>query len=410
MMVLNHDSDDEFLESVAFFATGLPTYYSISIYDTFSGGALSNLLVGSMVDTVDNPGYYEVDLPSPLPLVSGDPVYIAIEFTTPSYGYPIPYDNSGPMATNKTYVSNDGSSFAALDNGGYAFGDVSIRGIIVSDTSSSNCSTEGIPEIQTGFPSGQQTAVKGENWCHTITPRNSGAGTDTFCVEVFDTKGWSITAVPHLSTCTELLPGENWLQEICVMPPCAAASGELDTVYAVMAYCDFNGTCSPECGNNDTTMVVLSAADPGYGIAINNNARFYIEAGDPSASVPFEICNPNPCAPAASYNYQILSAGYSSGGCTILPVDQSGATGSVNGGDCEIVYATIDASAACAGDTASLQIISWTGSTADTSVQVVEITEQALPIPALSSGAVIIMILGMILLAVILIKKRKGYA
>ncbi len=405
MMELTHNQSDEYLKAVSFSGTNSPTSYEIYVYDSFSGGSLSNLLVGPISGTVSEAGYYTVDLPAPLLLVSGDPVYIAIEFDTGTYGYPIPYDDTGAMETDKSFVSNDGSTFTALDNGSYAMGDVSIRGIVGPESSSGNCSKEGIPQIQTGFPTGTQTAVKGEEWCATITLGNSGASTDTFCVDVYDTKGWNITSDPAAFSCRELAAGGTWNQQICVVPPCAAASGELDTLYAVMAYCDLDGICSPDCDGNDTTMVVLSAADPGEDITIEQADRYYVEIGITEASVPFQLCNPNPCASPTVYNYQITSPGYSSGGCVIPSIDQSGSTGSVGGGDCEAVYASLDASEACVGDTASLQIVAWTGSVSDTCVQIVEIIEP-IPVPVFSPVILVVMVLGLILVAAIVFKRR----
>jgi hypothetical protein len=57
-----------------------------------------------------------------------DPVYIVVRFQTPGYGYPIPEDHIGSMETNKSYVSNNGTSWLALDAGNQGYGDVAVRG------------------------------------------------------------------------------------------------------------------------------------------------------------------------------------------------------------------------------------------------------------------------------------------
>jgi hypothetical protein len=309
------------------------------------------------------------------------------------------------METNKSFISNDGISYSALDSGNYAYGDLGIRGVIGPLGSSGDCSKEGIPDLGLGFPSGTQTAVKGEQWCYTIYPANSGASTDTFCVEIYDTRGWTISSSPDLEVCTELTSGSNWAQQVCVTPPCTATAGELDTVYAVMAYCDPQQVCSPECGGNDTTMVILSAAEAESDIFIDQADRFFVEIGLAETFVPFGLCNPNPCAPDADFSYEITSPGYSSGGCVIPSVNESGTANSVGGGECQTVYATIDASAACVGDTADLQIIAWVGSKYDTCHQIVEIIEPR-PVPLFNNAVLTILVLGLILAGAIMIGRH----
>jgi len=407
LIELTHNADSEYLKKVSFWATSGPMSYTINVYDDFSSGSPSNLLVGPITGTVNNAGYYTVDLPSPLLLVNGDAVYIEVEFNTGTYTYPLPYDSQGTMETNKSFISNDGSSYSALDNGNYAYGDVGIRGVIGPMGSSGDCSKEGTPDLGTGFPGGTQTAVKGEQWCHTIYPANSGASIDTFCLEVFDTKGWTINADPALEVCRELAPGSSWTQEICIVPSCGAAAGELDTVYAVMAYCDTDGLCSPDCGGNDTTMVILSAAEAESDIFIDQADRFYVEIGQAASYVPFGLCNPNPCAPDADYSYEITSPGYSSGACVIPPVSESGTANNVGGGECHTVYAAVDASEACVGDTADLQIIAWVDSKYDTCHQIVEIIEPR-PVPVFNNTVLTILVLGLILAGAIIIGRHSA--
>ncbi len=130
LMELTPSGDNEYLKKVSFSATASGCSYTINVYDDFSSGSVSNLLSGPVSGTLSEAGYYTVDLPSPLSLSSGDPVYVEVEFNTGSYGYPVPYDDTGAMETNKSFISNDGVSYTALDNGNYAMGDISIRGVV----------------------------------------------------------------------------------------------------------------------------------------------------------------------------------------------------------------------------------------------------------------------------------------
>ena len=407
LIELTHDTANEYLKKVALWATSSPANYTVNVYDDFSGGSPSNLLAGPVSFSVSEAGYYTVDLPSPLLLVSGDPVYIEVEFNTGSYTYPVPYDSQGAMETNKCFISNSGTSYAALDNGNYGYGDIGIRGIIGPLGSSGDCSKEGVPDLSAGFPSGTQTAVKGESWCYDIYPANSGASADTFCLEVYDTRGWTIGADPAAEVCRELNPGNNWTQQICVVPPCSASAGELDTVYAVMAYCDPAGVCSPDCGGNDTTMVILSAAEAESDIFIDQANRFFVVAGQPETLVPFDLCNPNPCAPDADYSYEITSSGYSDGGCAIPSINETGNENGVGGGECRTVYASVDASAACIGDTADLQIIAWVGTKYDTCHQIVEVIEPR-AIPVFSDTVMTVLVLALILAGAIIIGRKSA--
>ncbi|HER43767.1 MAG TPA: hypothetical protein ENO08_04840, partial [Candidatus Eisenbacteria bacterium] len=121
-------ADDE-LKAVSFWATGSPTNYTMYVYDDFSGGSLGNLLAGPVSGVFNEEGYYTVDLPSPLQLATGDRIYIAIRLITPNYDYPVPLDPYGPMETNKSYISNTGTSWLAIDMAYTAdpFGDIGIR-------------------------------------------------------------------------------------------------------------------------------------------------------------------------------------------------------------------------------------------------------------------------------------------
>ena len=116
------------LNAVDFWATSAPTTYTIYVYDDFDGTNLSNPLAGPVSGTVTGSGYYSIELPSPPPASMSDPIYIAVNFQTPGYDYPIPIDTKSPRETNKCYVSSLGTDFYALDAGNWNVADVGIRG------------------------------------------------------------------------------------------------------------------------------------------------------------------------------------------------------------------------------------------------------------------------------------------
>jgi C1A family cysteine protease len=119
------------LDAVDFWATSAPTTYTIYIYEDFDGSALTNLTAGPISGAVTESGYYNIELPSPPPVSTGDPFYIAIRFETPGYDYPIPFDSENPKESNKSYVSDNSSYWWCLDNGNLGYGDVAIRGRVV---------------------------------------------------------------------------------------------------------------------------------------------------------------------------------------------------------------------------------------------------------------------------------------
>ncbi len=117
------------LHAVDFWAGGSPTTYTIYVYDDFTAGSLSNLIAGPVSGTKTEAGYYSVSLPSPPTVTTGDPIYIAIRFQTPTYNWPFPVDSRGPMETGKTFASDDGTVWYDEGVGGY--GDVAIRGRVL---------------------------------------------------------------------------------------------------------------------------------------------------------------------------------------------------------------------------------------------------------------------------------------
>ncbi len=108
--------------------------YEIHLFDDFISGSLTNpLLPGAVEDTLMHAGYYSIDLPSPVPVTTGDPVYIAVRFRHLAAGCwaGVALDKHGPMGTNKSFMSPDGIEWIAQDHGGTEYGDVGIRGRVL---------------------------------------------------------------------------------------------------------------------------------------------------------------------------------------------------------------------------------------------------------------------------------------
>ena len=112
---------------VEFWTTDATTDVDIYIYDTFSGGTLSNLLCQSLNHSFSEAGYHSVALSSPLPVTAGNDVIVVVKFTNQSYIYPLPIDWYGPSARN-TYYSSTGNpgSWSEVYYGGQYY-DVAIR-------------------------------------------------------------------------------------------------------------------------------------------------------------------------------------------------------------------------------------------------------------------------------------------
>ena len=406
MVKFTPDADDE-LTAVDFWATGGPTFYGIYIYDDFSGGTLSSLLVGPITGSVDEEGYYSVDLATALALTTGDPIYIAINLNTPTYGYPVPYDSDGPMGTNENYVSNSGSTWEALDAGNYAWGDVGIRARVSPPYTPAPCINDASalylhPDYL--FPPGVVDIYPGQ----ILGPYDLSLcieGSDTVCIHAEDTEGWYLTG--DLDECGIYADDCFGVWQVLVEAPLTAVINDYDTVRAILAVCDANGICAPACGV-DTTTLVLHVVEPPPSIEIFQDTLTEVDQGVTQAYIPFQICNANPAASPRDYDYNITSLGL------VGPaIDQSGTLLQLPGGDCGNVYGVIDASGALLDDTDILTIIAWTGTgedlAYDTCVQAIVVVEPV-PVPLLSTVTLVLLALAAVTTAAFYLRRRAANA
>jgi C1A family cysteine protease len=107
------------LKSVGFFTAADGAGYTISVYDTYSGGRLLNLL-GTVSGTATYAGYHTVDLVSAVSLSAGNDFYVSLHVVgggtycmAIDYAYP-GYSSASTAAAGQSYYSFDGQTWTDL--------------------------------------------------------------------------------------------------------------------------------------------------------------------------------------------------------------------------------------------------------------------------------------------------------
>jgi hypothetical protein len=261
------------------------------------------------------------------------------------------------------------------------------------------CGNEGDPAFWPDSRSFPDTMIEVEisQWSpwYLFFPSNVGIGggeclsADTFCLGITDTKGWILWVdPPYTNNCFEL--GEDgytytWVQ---MKVPCTASVGEIDTIIFSMHYCDSVWVCDPSCVEDppcdspndlygmtmysyDTLIVKAVEFQPPEFLYILQDTIFPVNIGDDAAEVYFDICSAYECDSIWVVNYAIVSKGLI--GSPVNKVD----TVHVDGGTCEEVYATLDASLAdvCDHDTLTITAYYADSNYYDTCVCVVHVVE-----------------------------------
>jgi len=87
-------SEDMILDKIGTYALAFGTTFNIDFYDNFNDatGVLSGLLASLSPEATSFPGLYTYPLDEQLSLNSGDIIYVKIEYTTPSFIFPIPIE------------------------------------------------------------------------------------------------------------------------------------------------------------------------------------------------------------------------------------------------------------------------------------------------------------------------------
>ena len=124
---------DESLEAVGFYANDSPTQYEIYIYEEFSAGSFSDLQA-TKTGSVPHPGWYTVELDTPVDLLEGDGFGVVIKFTNDDSNYPIPlerpigsYSSAASANPGESYISSGGSSWTDITSTGYSESNVCIK-------------------------------------------------------------------------------------------------------------------------------------------------------------------------------------------------------------------------------------------------------------------------------------------
>lgn len=115
-------SSDQDLMAVSSYAAQVGTDYELYIYLNPPPDKLRNgNLVLSMNGTLWEPGYFTLELSSPISLQTGQRFAVVLRYNTPNYGYPIPveypltyYSSKAKAAPGQGYVSLDGITFDDL--------------------------------------------------------------------------------------------------------------------------------------------------------------------------------------------------------------------------------------------------------------------------------------------------------
>jgi C1A family cysteine protease len=153
-------SGDRFLTEVAFWAVWPELEYEIKVWDTWNRSGTPTDQLGSTVSgSVVNAGYYSIELPSPISLSSNDEIFIQVKLTNPNsdYNYLVPYEYKVSWFANNV-VKESGKCYASYSqNTGWAdisssYGDLAVRGVMISSTEPTSTPTETGTPTQTPTP------------------------------------------------------------------------------------------------------------------------------------------------------------------------------------------------------------------------------------------------------------------
>lgn len=228
---------------------------------------------------------------------------------------------------------------------------------------------------------------------------------DTFCVVITSSGAIGGTYTPDAAwDCVDIGAGYFVPGAIDADIPCDAAVGELDTMYVGMYFC-IGGVCNDSCPalDIDTAFVEVVPSPPAIDVVCIDTA--FAEAGVATVTIPFDICNPDPCSDTTCYNYD-FTASSNIGGLT------GSGSGQVNAapGDCERVNVVLDASLASEGDTSLICMMAETPcDTAvadDTCYTFLIIVAPAENVPLFSTPVAAILILTLVLMAAGIMRRR----
>ncbi|MBU8920688.1 MAG: T9SS type A sorting domain-containing protein [Bacteroidales bacterium] len=375
----------EWLHAVNFWAVTGPLSYELYVYDDIIGGAPSGKLAGPVSGTVDNAGFYTIDLPVLVTMTPGDPVFIVMKLDGHGFSSPIPIDATGAMETGKNYISDNGSSWDAIDAAGASVGDIGIRGRTTTSLEHGDFAFYATfsPSWVQGYP-GQTVndLVRPANFAVlSSTPCNDE---DSISVHGYDSQGWNIVGDPSFGTGLTLGPGYTYIQNVDITIPCEAVPGTIDTVCLYTTYFDDGASlgehvdCTDPNWYHDTpywsmdTLIIEVVENP-RPLHIAEQSTIEIPAGQRPVSVRFDIFNDDLCDSPCDFTYIVESEGLVG-----QAIHQTGTVDDVDHGNAGMTFAVLDTRYADICDYDSLTMIAWKTSDPtkrDTFVQVVHVTE-----------------------------------
>lgn len=278
---------------------------------------------------------------------------------------------------------------------------------------------DGDPGMYVDFGAHNMDVIPGETLVLTVGPANFGfttpacADPDTFCAHLYESAGWLADTDPPMGNCFLLDPGYLWWQDITIYVPCEVSICDLDTLIIGMWYCDDTFACRldiPDCleptdwggdpiYQQDTLILHVVEAPPA--LYILQDSIYYVGQGQTAAYIPFALCNGDPCSEPTPVDYIIYSKGWIPGNPAFPQVGLQ----VVPGGECENVYAVVNAGASSPCDLDTLTIVAWVGTTYDTCVQLIHVVAPV-DVPLFTAPVVTILVLAMILAAAVIMRKR----
>jgi C1A family cysteine protease len=379
------------LHAVNFWAVTGPLTYDLYIFDTFMSGELDDRIGDVVSGTLTEAGFYTIELPILVELTPGDPVYIAMRLDGHGYSDPLPIDHTGPMESNKCFISNNGSLFEAADAASLGIGDIGIRG---RATTSIERGDPGFYDTGTGETI---QAAPGQTVTVRIHPANFGGLADTPCNVEDSICVYNASLLPHgflvhgspapLGSPIRLFPMSYINYDVNIEVPCHVSPGAEYQIVLNATYWE-DGECleghydcvdpnvyysTPYFSTRTINLEIVENEEP---FLVLGQDEVDVGAGIPQCGVRFDIENADACDSPCSYDYRIVSRGMISD-----PIDQEGTIEDIPAGETGLTFAVLDTRGASPGETDTLTMYAWRSGdpslvdTSETAVHVVVSTD-----------------------------------
>ncbi len=108
-------TNDEILDKIGTYVNSENTTISIEVYDNFDSINTTNYLGGKNNVSCDFPGFHTITLDEAIHLKKNNDFYIKINYDTPGYNYPIPYESNIGSYTKGTTIEEKGKCWISHD-------------------------------------------------------------------------------------------------------------------------------------------------------------------------------------------------------------------------------------------------------------------------------------------------------